>query len=153
MAYISNRDLKDRIDNINGAVFAVAACASNMRDTYAFMEAEKSLEMRIEELFSIVGISREFAPVVARVCYMRAVRKKADEYVGLSGSGFRKWFKDDILASFGWTQEKKPAEHKRTIKEGDTVRPMTPEEIAQWQRNRLAKLQAQLAKLEAEMAA
>lgn len=161
---ISSAERKNMIDNIVGALVAFANTA-NAQYSQTQEEAQKAaratLEERIERLFcGVYAIPKSAVQCVVDDCLMRATKYTKGDFAACSGSVFRKWVLQDMLVGhFGIdleahakTKEATAKRSKRTIKEADgTVRPMTEEELRQWDENRLAKLQKEMDAIYARM--
>lgn len=161
---ISSAERKTMIDNIVGALVAFANTA-NAQYSQTQEEAQKAaratLEERIERLFcGVYAVPRSAVQCVVDDCLMRATKYTKGDFAACSGSVFRKWVLQDMLVGhFGInleahakTKESTAKRAKRTIKEADgTVRPMTEEELRQWDENRLAKLQKEMEAIYARM--
>ena len=151
----SNRELKDKMDSIHGNMVSLAN-AIDARDNDRITQARNDVEKKIENFMGLFNIhDNDTLHNVYTMIDMRTGRFSKEGVKILGGTTFRKFIKDEIFPMFNITIAAPIKEKKarvRTIKEGDTVRPMTADELRAWDEKRLAKIEKEMAAIRERMA-
>ena len=110
---MTKKEIKGYIDSINGKSIGLAAAMNDAnsrdgRENYAI--AKTRLYDSVKLFCAAAGIVKDNnvidpVDIIIDGVNMRAVRYTKGDFKALSGSGFRKWFKEFIVEKFGISLE------------------------------------------------
>lgn len=133
---ISNTQLNGHIDSINGALIGLSKCMETTYNYDDYAKAMSKLTTRLKDFAKVLGINDEkhFASYCVSALEIRTMRFSKAEVKVLSGSAFRKWFKEGLMRDrLGITFESVAEPKKATVKK--TVNAKEYAAFKAWQAN------------------
>lgn len=112
---ISNKELKNKLDAINGAVISVAKSIDDA-DKSTHSAACLKLADTIRAYLDVCKIDREYVGLFADAIKVRTMRFSKEGVKQLSGTSFRKWAKEWTASNFGVEFVSATGEKKKTVK-------------------------------------
>ena len=121
---ISNSVLNKSIDAINGAVIGLSRCIEKPYTDEEYTAAMGKISTRVRDLLKVCKLdtnNHRISYIISAV-EIRTMRFSKDEVKVLSGSAFRKWFKESLMkerlfVEFKTVNEQKSKAKKPSVKE------------------------------------
>lgn len=112
---ISNKELKNKLDAINGAVISVSKSIETA-DVSMNSSACLKLAAAVRDYLNVCNIPEDRTGLFMDAVKVRTMRFSKDTVKQLSGTSFRKWAKEWTCANFDIEFASASGEKKKTVK-------------------------------------